>query len=723
MPVILRVAVPVPLLQVFDYLPPADAAALPVAGCRVAVPFGNTRRVGIVVEVAQDSELPRARLKAALGVLDRQPLLTPELLDTLRWTARYYQHPLGEVLQTALPTGLRRAREAADAGERALVLTGSDAAAPRAGSRAAHLLELLRAGPLTGARLDALLPGWRSAATNLKGRGLIAFTHVAAGELLRSRIAGPPLTAEQQQAIDEIERERATFSPILLEGITGSGKTEVYLGVIEQVLARGQQALVLVPEIGLTPQALRRFRERLPGAIAVLHSGLADGARTRAWLSAARGEANVVLGTRSAVFTPLPRAGVIIVDEEHDASYKQQDGLRYSARDLALVRAKALAIPVVLGSATPALETLANVEAGRYRRLHLAARPGAARLPEFRCIDLRGKPLHEGLAAELVSALRACLARGEQALIFRNRRGYAPVLLCHACGWNATCARCDKPLTWHRGAARLRCHHCGADQRVPPQCPQCNNVDLRPRGLGTERIEEALTALFPGVPVIRIDRETTRHRDGVDDLLGRLAPDQPGLLVGTQMLAKGHDLPNLTTVAILGVDDGLFSVDFRASERLCQLVTQVAGRAGRALKPGTVWLQTHHPDHPLLRCLMRSGYAIAAQILLAERREAELPPYAHMALLRAEAPLQTHVDAFLQQAFELAATPHGVSLLGPMPAPMPRRAGRFRGQLLLSAGERGALQAFLGAWLMRVRDSTGARRVRWSIDVDPIDLY
>ncbi len=723
MPVILRVAVPVPLLQVFDYLPPAGAAGLPVAGCRIAVPFGSGRRVGIVVEVAQDSELAPARLKAALGVLDRQPLLTPELLDTLRWTARYYQHPLGEVLQTALPTGLRRARQAADGGERALVLTGADAAPPRAGSRAARLLELLRSGPLTAARLDALVPGWRSAATNLKRRGLVAITQVPAGESLRVHIAGPPLTPEQKQAIAEIERDRAVFSPIVLEGITGSGKTEVYLGVIEQVLARGQQALVLVPEIGLTPQALRRFRERLPGKIAVLHSGLADGERTRAWLAAARGEANVILGTRSAVFTPLPRAGVIVVDEEHDASYKQQDGLRYSARDVAVVRAKALGIPVVLGSATPALETLANVEAGRYRRLHLAARPGAARLPEFHCIDLRGKPLRHGLAADTIAALRACLARGEQALVFRNRRGYAPLLMCHACGWNAACARCDKPLTWHRGAGRLRCHHCGADQRVPAQCPQCGNVDLTPRGLGTERIEEALTALFPAVPVIRIDRETTRHRDGVDELLGRLAPDQPGLLVGTQMLAKGHDLPNLTTVAILGVDDGLFSVDFRASERLCQLVTQVAGRAGRARKPGAVWLQTHHPDHPLLRCLMRNGYAVAAQILLAERREAELPPYAHMALLRAEAPLQAPVDAFLRQAFVLAETPHGVTLLGPMPAPMPRRAGRFRGQLLLSAGERGALQTFLGTWLVRVRDSAEARRARWSIDVDPIDLY
>jgi len=722
---VLRVAVPVPLLQIFDYLPPPRVAAdLLQPGCRIAVPFGRGRRVGILVDVVATSELPRERLKCALALLDPKPLLTVEIIETLRWTARYYQHPLGEVLQAALPVSLRKAREAPAAGEPALALVGnSPAKPPRAGSRAAQLVELLAGGPLTAARLDRDLPGWRSAAANLKRRGLVTIISVPKGELLPARIAGPKLTDAQHDAVEAIGGDLGRFAAIVVEGITGSGKTEVYLSVIERVIAAGRQTLVLVPEIGLTPQALRRFRDRLPGRIAVLHSGLADGERTRAWLEAARGEAAIVLGTRSAIFTPLPNAGIIVVDEEHDASYKQQDGLRYSARDLALVRAKALGIPVVLGSATPALETLANVEAGRYRRLHLDARPGAARLPQFHCIDLRGKPLREGLAPELISALRSCIERGEQALIFRNRRGYAPVLMCHACGWHASCERCDKALTWHRGAARLRCHHCGADQPAPLKCPQCDNADLTPRGLGTERIEEALSALFPAVPVIRVDRETTQRKHALDDLLGRLAPDRPGILVGTQMLAKGHDLPNLTLVAILGVDDGLFSVDFRASERLCQLVTQVSGRAGRANKPGSVWLQTHHPDHPLLRQLMRNGYAVAAQILLAERREAELPPYAHMALLRAEATAQTHVDAFLEQAADLAGAPGGVTLLGPMPAPMPRRAGRWRGHVLLSAVERPALQAFLPHWLARVRDSAAARRVRWSIDVDPIDLY
>ena len=728
MPAILRVAVAVPLIRIFDYLAPAGRPAASIArGCRVLVPFGRGRRVGVVIDSAAQSELPDAQLKAVLAQLDLTPLLTAELLDALIWTARYYQHPLGEVLQAALPAGLRSARAAQEAGEQGFGLTSvpprSPPRAPRPGTRTARLLDLLRDGPLPASRLDELLPGWRSTASALKRRGAIEPVRLSVRAAPRATVAGPTLNSEQEAAVKTVATCWGTFAPTVLEGITGSGKTEVYLRLIEQVLGRGQQALVLVPEIGLTPQTLRRFRERLPVPIAVLHSGLSDGERTRAWLAAARGEAQVVLGTRSAIFAPLPRAGLIVIDEEHDASYKQHEGLRYSARDLGVVRAHALRVPIVLGSATPSLETLANVDSGRYRSVQLAARAGAARLPRFHCIDLRGKPLRDGLAPELIEALRACLARGEQALVFRNRRGYAPVLHCHGCGWHATCARCDKPLTWHRGAERLRCHHCGAEQRVPAQCPQCGNVHLAPVGLGTERLEQTLAGLFPRTPIVRIDRETTRRKDAIENLLGRLKPDQPGLLIGTQMLAKGHDLPNLTTVAIVGVDEGLFSVDFRASERLCQLIVQVSGRAGRALKPGAVWLQTHHPDHPLLRQLLRDGYRVAARELLTERRATGLPPFAYLALLRAEASTPAHVDAFLARAHALAGEPAGVSVLGPMPAPMPRRAGLQRGQLLLSADERARLQAFLPGWLALVRAVPEARRVRWSLDVDPLDLY
>ena len=726
-PTILRVAVPVPLPTLFDYRPPPGMRATDIAiGARLCVPFGRGRRVGVLVGVQAHSELAPERLKVAIAVLDREPLISRELLASLQWVARYYLHPLGEVLEAALPAGLRRTREPPVAGDAALMLAPGAAESPasaRPGSASAALLQLLAAGPMRIAALDARLPKWRGAAAHLRRRGLLVATRLPTPEPPPVRIDPPPLTAEQDAAVGTIAAAFDRYAPFLLEGITGSGKTEVYLALAERALARGRQVLVLVPEIGLTPQLLRRFRERAAGRIHVLHSDLADGERTRAWLAAARGEAGVILGTRSAVFAPLPRAGLIVVDEEHDASYKQQEGLRYSARDLAVVRAKALEVPVVLGSATPSLESLANAESGRYRRLTLGSRPGAARPPTFRVVDLRGKRLEDGLAPELLAAVRSCLARGEQALLFRNRRGYAPVLFCHACGWHAACARCDKPLTWHRGAARLRCHHCGAEATVPTRCPQCDAAELKARGLGTERLEQTLLRRFPGVPVVRIDRETTRRREGVDELLNRLAPDQPGIYVGTQMLAKGHDLPNLTLVGLIGVDEGLFSVDFRAGERLCQLVVQVAGRAGRAFKPGEVWLQTHHPEHPLLRALLRDGYAQVARGLLEERRLAGLPPFAHLALLRAEAVTPAQVETFLAAARHLAADPAGVELIGPMPSPMPRRAGRHRGQLLLRAGERAPLHAFLPTWLAAVRELPAARRVRFALDVDPLDLY
>ena len=724
MPTVLRVAVPVPVPQLFDYLPPRGMRAADIVpGSRIAVPFGRGNRVGIVIENAAEAEIEASRLKPAVALLDPEPVIDAELLATLQWVSRYYLHPLGEVLDTALPVGLRRIQPQPESGDVALARTTRSEAKLRANSMSARLFDLLAGGPKTYPDLDAALPGWRSGAANLRRRGLVEATRVDARRPAFVRIDPPPLTDEQGKAVEAIAAVLGRYEPFLLEGITGSGKTEVYLELTERVLRDNGQVLVLVPEIGLTPALERRFRERVGERIHVLHSNLSDGDRTRAWLAAARGETCVVLGTRSAIFVPLPKAGLIVVDEEHDASYKQQDGLRYSARDLAQVRGKALDVPVVLGSATPSLESLANVESGRYRALHLSSRPGAARLPEFRFIDLRGKRLNGGLSEELVKAVRDCVARGEQALLFRNRRGYSPVLMCHACGWHAACERCDKPLTWHRGAAQLRCHHCGAQQPVPTHCPECGNATLEPRGVGTERMEQALAKLFPNVPVIRIDRETTRHRGGVDERLQQLRADEPGILVGTQMLAKGHDLPNLTLVGLIGVDDGLFSVDFRASERLCQLIVQVSGRAGRALKPGKVWLQTLQPEHPLLRGLLKFGYAKVARELLEERREASFPPFAFLALLRSEAKTAAAADAFLAQSAQLAGVPDGIVIVGPMAAPMPRRAGLHRGHLLLSAEDRPRLHAFLSEWIARVRALDIARKVRWSLDIDPMDLY
>jgi primosomal protein N' (replication factor Y) len=596
-----------------------------------------------------------------------------------------------------------------------------DAGSRRGGSRT--LLQTLLAGPLTTAELDTSLADWRAAARRLTEAGLIERGEQTPSSIAQPMSTAPALHAEQQAAVEAVAKALGGFQAFLLDGITGSGKTEVYLALIEQALAQGKQSLLLVPEIGLAPQTVRRLRERLGVPIEVLHSNLAEGERARAWLRMRSGEAKVILGTRSAVFTPLPQAGLIIVDEEHDSAYKQQEGFRYHARDLALVRGRALNVPVLLGSATPSLESLANVEAGRYHALHLRSRPSAAHPPQVQIVDMRAQRLEHGLSPALLHAVGETVARGEQVLVFRNRRGYAPVLLCHSCGWHAECPRCEHPMTLHVAWRRLICHHCDHQAAVPSTCPACGGNELKPQGQGTERLEEALTAHFPQTPVLRIDRETTRRRDAFEHLLDNLQTDAPAILVGTQMLAKGHDLPNLTLVAIVGVDEGLLSVDFRAGERLAQLVVQVAGRAGRARKPGRVVLQTHHPDHPLLRHLLAQGYAAAAKELLRERKQTGLPPNGHQVLLRCEAHQRAAVDAFLSEARAALPDTDTLQIAGPMPAPMPLRAGRQRGQLLIESTSRRHLHAAVQPWSMHIAQLPSARKVRWSLDVDPIDLY
>jgi primosomal protein N' (replication factor Y) len=721
MSAVLRVALPVPLPTLFDYLPPAAGEAQ--AGSRVLVPFGRGKAVGVVVDTEAESTLGGARLKRVIRVLDDAPLLDAELMKTLAWAADYWLGAPGEAYANALPLALREDKPLPDTREEAWALTVAGRSALDAGSRkggSRRLLEVLADGPLTAVELLERLPDWREAGRRLASAELIERVRREAEP--RPVTAPPVLSAEQRQAVDAVAAALGQYQPFLLDGVTGSGKTEVYLALIEQVIAQGKQALLLVPEIGLAPQTVRRVRERLGVPVEVLHSNLAEGDRAKAWLRARDGEARVILGTRSAVFTPLPRAGLIVVDEEHDAAYKQQEGFRYHARDLALLRGRALGVPVLLGSATPSLESLANVEAGRYRALHLRARPGAIRPPQVQIVDMRAQRLEHGLSPTLLAAVAETVARGEQALVFRNRRGYAPVLLCHQCGWHAECPRCEHPLTLHAGRRQLVCHHCDYHARVPEACPACGAADLKPQGQGTERLEEALAALFPDIPVLRIDRETTRRRDAFDALLDRLRAESPAILVGTQMLAKGHDLPNLTLVAIVGVDEGLHSVDFRAGERLAQLTVQVAGRAGRASKPGRVILQTHHPEHPLLRQLLAQGYAAAAKELLAERRGLQLPPWHHQVLLRADAHLRDHVDAFLAEA-RGALEPAGLQIAGPMPAPMPLRAGRHRGQLLIEGASRAALHAALRPWSRALSSLPSARRVRWSLDVDPVDLY
>ncbi|MBB6258588.1 primosomal protein N' (replication factor Y) [Xanthomonas arboricola] len=733
----LRVALPVPLPQLFDYLPPADAPLTDPArvGCRVRVPFGPRELVGVVVEIGQLASAEG--LRPALAWCDDAPLLVEELARSLQWLARYTHAPLGEAQSSALPGPLRRGEPLADTHAWAWQLTEAGrtgAASLRAGSRPALLAALLLTGALGEEQLDPLLPQWREAARSLAKRGHAERVAVPADSIPPRPGSGPQLNDEQQAAADAI-RAQSGFATYLLDGVTGSGKTEVYLQAIADCLAAGRQALVLVPEIGLTPQTLGRFRARLGVPVHALHSGLSDGERARVWAAAWRGEAKLIVGTRSAVFTPLPNAGLIVIDEEHDGSYKQQDGIRYHARDFALVRGKALDVPVILGSATPSLESLHNAYSGRYRHLRLSRRAGEARPPRVRVLDVRKRPLKDGLSPEVLAGIGATLARGEQVLVFKNRRGYAPVLLCHDCGWTAACQRCSTPLhqtpmTVHAGGRRLQCHHCGARQQAPLACPACASLALQPQGIGTERLEERLTEAFPEFPVVRIDRSTTQRRDALETQLARLG-SEAGILVGTQILAKGHDLPRLTMVVVVGIDEGLFSADFRAAEKLSQQLIQVAGRAGRADRPGEVWLQTHHPEHPLLQTLVNGGYHAFADAELQQREAAGFPPFAHLALFRAEAKDVAAANQFLMAVRSLttadstAQSPAfaAVECYGPMPAPMPRRAGFQRTQLLLSAQQRSALHRLLDAQLPAIYALPQARRVRWSLDVDPIDLY
>ena len=726
----LSVALPVPLPRLFDYLPPPGTAlpAQPV-GCRVRVPFGPRELVGVVAAVGRP-EHGADGLRDALAWLDDAPLLAGELLESLRWLSRYLHAPLGEVLATALPATLRRGEPLPDTRTWGWTLTtaGSAALAAMRDGRPRVLAMLLDGVVVDEAALDDRLPGWRAAARTLAARGHAGRVGTA-GRPGPTPIAGPPPNPAQQAAIDAIRAARG-FHAFLLDGVTGSGKTEVYLQAIAHALAQGRQALALVPEIGLTPQTLARFRERLGVPVHALHSGLNDTERAQVWAAAARGEARVIVGTRSAVFVPLPEPGLIVVDEEHDGSYKQQDGIRYHARDFALVRARALGVPVVLGSATPSLETLHNARSGRYTALRLPQRAGVARPPPVRVLDVRKRPLQAGLSGEVLEAIGATLAAGGQVLVFRNRRGYAPVLLCHDCGWSAQCTRCSipeqgRPMTVHAGGRRLQCHHCGHRQPSPMACPACASLGLQPQGVGTERLEEHLVQAFPGVPVVRIDRGSTRRRDGIERALATFGA-RAGILIGTLMLAKGHDLAGLALVAVVGIDEGLFSADFRAPEKLAQLLIQVAGRAGRGARSGEVLLQTHHPGHPLLATLLQGGYAAFAEAELLQREVAGFPPFAHLALLRAEA---AHVELpreFLREAASLMAaidTQRTVELQGPLPAPMPRRAGFHRAQLVLSCPGRRPLHALLDRAMPELHALPAARRVRWSLDVDPVDLY
>jgi primosomal protein N' (replication factor Y) (superfamily II helicase) len=729
---VFRVALDMPLRRLFDYLPPEMTPAAPVIpGIRVRVPFGSQRLVGVLVELSSSSELPLERLKPVLEVLDPEPILDPTALQLLAWAAEYYHHPLGEVIATAMPKALRRGAHAssaevkwcATADGRAAYERGDPKRAPKQRQLLAHLMQ---GDGVTSELLSGLLPNWRDAAKQLLARGWIGSWESpleSADETAGVLETGPNLAAEQSIAVEQVGASLGRFSAFVLHGATGSGKTEVYLRLVERTLRRGQRALVLVPEIGLTPQLVGRFRGRFNTSMAVLHSALTDHDRLLAWRDAYGGRAKIVLGTRSAVFAPVPDLGIIIVDEEHDSSFKQHEGgFRYSARDLAVVRAQRARVPVLLGSATPALETLHNVEAGRYSRLTLPRRADQAAPPHLSLIDLRASAVHAGISTPAINAIQRHLNDDGQVLVFLNRRGYAPTLLCTACGWIAPCAECDARMTVHLGAGRLRCHHCGADGPLPSRCPQCGFA-VKPVGQGTERIEETLAALFPGVSLIRLDRDVVRKREQMEHAMRRMASGEARILVGTQMVTKGHDFPNVTLVVVLNADQGLFSTDFRAPERLAQTIVQVAGRAGRGTRPGEVLIQTEFPGHPLLLSLLSEGYDGFARSALMERAQASWPPFSRLAAVRDSAKTAQAALDFLTEARKVAPAPPNLNLLGPVPAAMAKRAGRYHAQLLVESPDRAALHRFLDTWLPQLEQLPSGRRVRWALDVDPIELF
>ncbi|HVC37424.1 MAG TPA: primosomal protein N' [Gammaproteobacteria bacterium] len=727
----LRVAVPSPLHRHFDYLPPANSDISSLRpGMRVRVPFGKRQVVGVLLEIAAHTDIPATRLKRAQQMLDEAPLIPADMLALARWAADYYHHPIGEVIQALLPMSLRQGKSIALQVDCVWRLTTAgrqaDAAMLKRAPKQLAVRQLLAQHPegQDAATLDVHYQRWATPMKMLVKRGWVEkIQRVTEHAAVQTPIAPVVLNAAQVMAAEKIRAALGCFQAFLLDGVTGSGKTEVYLQVIAETLLRGRQALVLVPEIGLTPQLLERFRARF-GTVAVFHSGLGDGERLATWLAARDGRVPVVIGTRSAVFVPLKNPGVIVVDEEHDTSFKQQDGFRYSARDIAVVRAQRQAIPIVLGSATPSLESLHNVDQLRYIHVALPERAGNARHPLMRLLDIRSRPLDEGLSDLLLDAIHRHLKADGQVLLFLNRRGYAPTVMCHGCGQTLQCPRCDARLTLH-GNRRLQCHHCGAERPLPTRCATCGGTDFGHFGQGTERIERALERLFPDIGIARMDRDSTRRKGSLEGLLDAVRSGAYRILVGTQMLAKGHDFPKVTLVGILDADQGLFGVDFRASERMAQLIVQVAGRAGRAERPGEVLIQTCHPVHPLLTHLVREGYASFAIAALAERRVTGLPPCAAMALLRAEAAAATAPRVFLEAAKSVLAPHCGrqVQLLGPVPAPMERRAGRYRAQLLLLASQRALLQQALATALPALDALKEARRVRWSLDVDPAETY
>ncbi|MDF7667284.1 primosomal protein N' [Orbaceae bacterium ESL0727] len=738
---IAHIALPMPLYRLFDYRVDDPQSTLadshnqhtyPIqVGMRVKVPFGKRQHaIGIIVGLDQQSDIVIDKLKPITAILDDTPLFTKTIWQLLHWAADYYHYPLGEILFHAMPILLRQGKPAELASQQQWQITElgqtSDLKSLARSPKQQQLLTLLREQKTLDAETDH---GFHSAIyRQLQKKAFIELvSHQKSVLDWRQTFSINPshlqLNQEQQTAISIIHQQNRQFGIFLLDGVTGSGKTEVYLNALADILSQGKQALVLVPEISLTPQTIARFKQRFNAPIDILHSGLTDKERLAVWLRSKRGDNAIIIGTRSALFTPFHHLGMIIIDEEHDSSYKQQEGWRYHARDLAIIRAKIDHIPIILGSATPSLETLNNVQNGKYQHLILTERAGNATFASQSILDLRGLVLAAGLSVPLIDKIKEHLSHNNQVMLFLNRRGFAPLLMCHDCGWIAECPRCDRPYTYHQKQNKLNCHYCDTPRNVPMQCPKCGSTHLVPVGFGTEQIEKQLVMLFPDVPISRIDRDTVSKKGALDRYLTTVKQGGAQILVGTQILAKGHHFPDVTLVGIVDVDGALFSSDFRATERFAQIYTQVSGRAGRANKAGEVVLQTYHPEHPLLTVLLKQGYQAFAQETLQERQQTALPPFSHQVLIRAADRNNQQAPQFLQKIYDFLKM-HADSalwLLGPMPANQPKKAGYHRWQLLLQHTSRQSLQQILTTLLPAIHQWQEHKSVKWSIDVDPME--
>lgn len=722
MPIILKIALPYPLRLSFDYLLNDPTTPYEI-GSRVLVSFRSREIVGFITDSSKENN-PKANIKPIIKCLDPISLLSKDLLSLTQWISDYYHHPIGNCFKTILPKKIRQGEEAKLQTEIHWELS-SQIPATNLGKKQQQIINLLlKNNKLSQSNIYSLLGQCKSSLTLLEKQQLISKKpEIKLPTKVQPLLPNIQLNKEQKIAVDTIWQAKANFSPFLLHGITGSGKTEVYIELAKKVIAKQQQVLILIPEIGLTTQFVTRFKQQLSATIVVLNSAISDGERKQAWLLANKGLADIVIGTRSAVFTPLDKLGLIIIDEEHDASYKQIEGLKYHARNIALVRAKKALIPIVMGSATPSLESLYNVQRKRYTQLNLTQRATGASLPEIRLIDSNGPKAENGITSLLYEGIKKQLNANNQVLLFINRRGFAPVLMCHECNWQASCTDCDTKLTVHYKNNTLCCHHCGLIQRLPVICPRCSHADLKTYGAGTEKIELSLQKYFPDTPILRIDRDSTQRKNAFSDMITEINKGGSKILVGTQMLAKGHDFHNITLVGVLDADQGLLSADFRATENLAQLITQVTGRAGRGDKSGKVYIQTSQIQHPFWHDIVKKGYPFTAQKLLEERIQMAMPPAGYLSLIKAEDKQEQQAMQFLSDIQALLNSYTGdVVILGPVPAIMEKKAGRFRAQLLLSCPQRKPIHQLLDYYIDAISSLKLAKKVHWSIDIDPLDL-